>query len=51
MCVVWSGWGIGFLKLRDMNPNSAIESVSCGAFHTVILTDSGYLYTYGLNDK
>lgn len=45
------GWVEGLLNLSRPQAPEPIAQVTCGAFHTVVLTRTGHLYGYGLNDK
>lgn len=51
--VLWSfaGWATGIRAVEKFNTAAEIQHVCVGAFHTVVATSTGYVYTYGLNDR
>lgn len=44
------GWVTGIRQLFKLNDKSSLTHIAMGAFHTVITTAAGTVYTYGLND-
>ncbi|CBZ52012.1 hypothetical protein NCLIV_018020 [Neospora caninum Liverpool] len=45
------GWATGIRTVESFNPAADLSHIELGAFHTVVATSSGYVYTYGLNDR
>ncbi|PHJ19317.1 myosin h, partial [Cystoisospora suis] len=45
------GWAAGIRAIEKFNTAAEMQHICVGAFHTVVATSSGYIYTYGLNDR
>ncbi|KAF8820300.1 myosin H [Cardiosporidium cionae] len=45
------GWTRGIEHIFAMDPSASIKSIDIGAFHTVVYTSTGHLYSFGLNDR
>ncbi|KAF8818153.1 myosin H [Cardiosporidium cionae] len=45
------GWTRGIEHIFATDPSASIKGIDIGAFHTVVYTNNGHLYSFGLNDR
>lgn len=48
---VFSEWSEGLRRLLAFNEESTLANIGLGAFHTVLVSGAGFVYSYGLNDR
>ena len=46
-----SEWAEGLRRLLAFNEESSLTHVAVGAFHTILVSGAGCVYSYGLNDR
>ncbi|KAL8272089.1 hypothetical protein Esti_004024 [Eimeria stiedai] len=44
-------WAEGLRRLLAFNEESSLSHIAIGAFHTVLVSGAGFVYSYGLNDR
>ncbi|KAL8432920.1 hypothetical protein Efla_006721 [Eimeria flavescens] len=44
-------WSEGLRRLLAFNEESSLSHIAIGAFHTVLVSGAGFVYSYGLNDR
>ncbi|KAL8433396.1 hypothetical protein ACSSS7_003951 [Eimeria intestinalis] len=44
-------WAEGLRRLLAFNEESSLSHIAVGAFHTVLVSGAGFVYSYGLNDR
>ncbi|OEH76580.1 myosin h [Cyclospora cayetanensis] len=44
-------WAEGIRRLLAFNGEASLSHIAVGAFHTVLVSGAGFVYSYGLNDR
>ena len=50
VCLFVLDWAEGIRRLLSFNKHSSLSYIAVGAFHTILVSGLGFVYSYGLND-